>query len=146
VVSVPLDGTGSTVTVTAGATCSASGGTSDFALSYGNSSRAFAQATVAGGELYVVTDSDIEPNAETYGLTANTGQLYRIQLDSPSIGSAITVSGGAGEVDAHGGNVYVGGGLGVEKESFMDFDALSGGATELLGNFRTARRLWLRIL
>jgi hypothetical protein len=143
IVSFPIESASATITA-GGGTCTAAG--SDFALGFNPVTQglAYAQATVAGGELYVnfdVTDA----NLQTYGLVADTGRLQRIQIDTPSLGGSAVTSGGAGSVDAAGGVVYVGGATGVEKDDFSGSFDSAGLQTELLGNFRTARRLWLKI-
>lgn len=150
VVSVPI--TRATTLVLDGASVSApdaavvSGGAPDFAKSYGTTTRAFAQITIAGGTYYVVTDSDVEPNAAQYGLGGETGRLTSGRLSNGVLGPGRALGGGVGAADVVAGVAYAGGGkAGVEAEAGMDTGDPPTGGAELTLDLKAVRQLWLRM-
>jgi hypothetical protein len=113
--------------------------------------RAFAQAVVAGNELFIVTDSQ-DVNSSGYGTSGEaTGLLSRFslgggQLDAGAqIGESRVIRGGAGSVDVtRDGVVYTGSGDGGERTDFSaDFDA-DGADVEVEFTRRDSRILWAR--
>ena len=77
--------------------------------------RAYAQAVVAGNELFITTDSS-DVNDAAFGMAGATGSLYRFSLTNGDMkGSVIAVSGGASSTDVtSSGVVHVGSGSGAE--------------------------------
>ena len=118
-----------------------------FAINLGAGNRAFSQATVAGNELFIVTDST-NINESTFGVNGlPTGLLTRVNLGSPGTATTYVVQGGAGSIDASGGLVVTGSGDKAEKKDFTsDFDAAGGGTTAVDSQVnRSGRELWLRL-
>jgi len=87
-----------------------------FVQDLGASQRSYAQAVVAGDELFIVTDTSDLNNASTYAATA-TGTLRRYSLTSgATLGNSVTVVGGGSAVDVTAtGNIHLGTGNGVQK-------------------------------
>ncbi len=117
------------------------------AINLGAGNRAFAQATVAGNELFVVTDSG-DVNSSTYGSPGGTGALTRISLSTGlAVGSATTISGGASAVDVRNGTVFVGSADAAKKINLSNHDA-NGTSTELLfqaAGTTNSRVFWLSL-
>jgi hypothetical protein len=112
----------------------------------GRPNRVFSQATVIGGEIYLVTDSG-DVNLETFGTPGGTGRVYRLSISAGSqVGSAVTIAGGAGGVDATAdGIVFTGGGDSVSKTVVAGFDA-DGSSEDHAGTTHVIRNmLWLEL-
>jgi hypothetical protein len=122
-----------------------SGGTPDFdPISLGTGNRAFAQPVIAGGEVYVVTDSDIEPNGSTYGRNGDTGLLSRFSLqDGSAIGTTTVLRSGVGGVDASSGHVWAMATGGITHMDFTSDFQLGGAGAERENVVKITRRLWL---
>jgi hypothetical protein len=107
----------------------------------------FAQAIVAGNELFVTTDSS-DVNLITYGTTP-TGTIRRYSLSGGAqVGSAIQIAGGASspDVDLANQNVVVGTGGAAQKlgmEAAFGSAADQGRAIELDADKNTTRLLWI---
>jgi hypothetical protein len=142
-VSVSLDAPAGVVPLDDGADDAS--GARAFLIDLGTGARAFAQATVAGNELFVATDS-ADVNLDTYGTTGSTGGIGRYSLSTGAqIGTRTTVSGGAASVDVdHQGVVSSGAGTAAARVDFSeDFDE-TGETVELVFKTKRGRQLWLR--
>jgi hypothetical protein len=121
------------------------GGERAFVIPLGVGNRAFAQALVAGNELFIVTDNG-DVNSSTYGTTgASTGNLGRYSLTG---GTAISVNnplaGGASGADYRNSTVYTGAADKAQKQTLNNFDG-NGTTAELVFQSKTGRQLWLRL-
>jgi hypothetical protein len=111
----------------------------------GTANRGFAQAVVAGEEVFIVTDST-DVNSAGYGLgNSNTGSLTRVALNGFSrIGSSTSIPGGAASVDVTAGGVsYAGAGKAAQKDDFSSDFTGGGTATELAYRDNVTRLLWI---
>jgi len=117
-----------------------------FIAELGRGQRVFAQPTVAGNELFVVTDrSDV--NLDTYGAGDSTGELLRYSLDDGArIDLPVTLAGGASAVDVtRDGVVHTGSAAAARKLDYSaTFDA-DGITTELVFKAKTGRQVWLKL-
>lgn len=110
--------------------------------------KGFAQAVVAGGEVFITADSE-DVNSLTYGSTvADTGKVYKVGLSSSGTASATTVvvAGGAGSVAMSGTSVYSVSKNGAERLGTMTTDGTPGTSLNTGGTPRVSRKLWLRSL
>ena len=117
----------------------------EYSLGAGN--RAYSQPIVAGGEVFVVTDSG-DINAAAYGTDVDTGLLHRVGLSdgASKIASPIVLTSGSSSVDVSMGSetVFTGGGSSAQKTDLPDFDD-NGSATELVFEAKKGRTLWLQL-
>lgn len=110
--------------------------------------RVFSPATVAGGEVFIVTDST-DINLDTFGTPGGGGLLKRFSLTTDADGNAVqkgtdvVLAGGAASVDAKSGKVVSGSGQSASAQELSDFDA-TGDATELTFAVNKGRLLYLR--
>ncbi len=122
------------------ATAAANGG---FAIDLGIGQRAFSQAVIVGGELFIVTASE-DINVVGYGPSA--GRLTRYSLsDGSQLGAAVELQGGAGglDVDPQAGTVHTASGSLAERQTPTGLDP-SGTGAELVFQRSVRRALWLR--
>jgi hypothetical protein len=103
--------------------------------------RAFEQATVAGNELFIVTDrSDV--NDAFFGRGANdTGSLTTMNLDNTDTQTRIDIKTGAGSAAVTAGGKVVTGGS--QSQSATQFST-TGQSVDIVGNVAKGRILWLR--
>jgi hypothetical protein len=122
-------------------------GAGGFKIDLGVGNRAFAQAAVAGNELFIVTDSD-DVNSQAFGLGGASGTLSRYSLSDTSSPALVdsTLAGGAGSVDVTAdGTVYVGSGKSAKKiDISSDFDS-DGGALYVGPPSGSTRKIWMRV-
>jgi hypothetical protein len=118
----------------------------DFLIDLGAGNRVFAAPTIAGNELFIVTDSTDVNNLAAYGLGTATGSLNRYSLtDGSAKGAATVLAGGASAVDVRGGKVFSGSAQGAQITDVSDdFDA-SGISVELQPTSQSDRMLWLML-
>ncbi len=140
-VSVALDATSAPMLETGGDY----GGERAFVIDLGPGNRAFAQALIAGNELFIVTDTG-DVNSSSYGtLGQQTGRLSRYSLTG---GTAITVNqpiaGGASGADFSNGKVYTGAANQTQKTDLPAFNP-AGESVQLEYLVSTERALWLRL-
>jgi hypothetical protein len=104
----------------------------------------FAQPTVAGDELFVMTATTDINNLDPQ--SGGSGKLIRMDLGTGTVVATYTVgSSGASSVDVASGTAYVSGVVNTMKiEIGTSFEAI-GSATELLPMSRGQRRMWLTI-
>jgi hypothetical protein len=115
-----------------------------FVVPLGLGQRVYAQAVIAGGELYVTSDRT-DVNDTGYGLEDDTGTLRRILLATGTVRDTRTIHSGAGSVDASGGRVHNTDDIGVATVDYgSDFDAVGSGA-EFSMISSTGAKLWLRL-
>lgn len=135
-VSVPLEAPGPVVTESSGAT---------FVITLASGQRGVAQAVVAGGELFITTETE-DVNSTSYGLIGGTGTVSQYSLTGGSFVASYTVSGGAGSVDVNQntGTIYAGAGQGATKITPGSFDD-TGTSAELNPQADSSRQLWLRL-
>jgi hypothetical protein len=117
-----------------------------FSLELGPGRRGFAQPTVAGNELFVVTDAG-DVNLDRYGDGEPTGELARYSLSTGErIGAPVALAGGASPVDVTlEGVVHVAAATAARTIDWSaGFDA-AGIATELAVRAKTGRQVWMRL-
>jgi hypothetical protein len=115
-----------------------------WSVDLGFGQRVYAQATIAGGELYVTSDRT-DANDTGYGLESDTGKLTRIALATGAVKDTRTIHSGAASADASGGKVYTTDEAGVSTADYRgDFDG-AGTGTEFSITSSTGAKLWLRI-
>ena len=102
--------------------------------------RGFAQPTIAGGELFVLTAST-DINTVDPG-SAGTGQLVRINLGTGEAQTYAVGSSGAAATEVANGTVYVSGTTNTMKVTPSGFVA-TGVATELQSAAKSIRRFWI---
>jgi hypothetical protein len=107
--------------------------------------RVFAAPTVAGNELFVVTDSADLNDLATYAVLADTGSLRRYSLDTGALkGGPIGLASGGSSIDLVGSDAYAAVGTGAQRVDLSaDFDAI-GRRAELAESKSARRLLWLR--
>jgi hypothetical protein len=123
-----------------------SGGQLGIHIDFGLGQRAFSPAVVAGGEVFITTDSE-NVNSADYGSVGDSGRLWRASLEGgPGTPTVITIPSGAASVDVSiaTGAVLTGGGGGVQRTNPIGFDA-TGASTEVIPDRSSSRRLWLRL-
>jgi hypothetical protein len=116
-----------------------------FVIDLGPGKRVFSQITVAGNEIFVVTDTE-DVNLETYGLGAASGELSRFSLDDGAAkGTAAELQSGAGGVDvtSSGEAVSTSGGT-ITSEASVGFND-AGQTTEIRFTVNSGRQVWLRL-
>jgi len=122
------------------------GGNRAFMINLGAGNRVYSQVTVAGNDLFVVTDSE-DVNLDTYGLGAASGQLTQYSLDDGAAkGSAVTIQSGAGGVDVtNAGQAVAASGTEITSHTPDEF-AATGSVVELSFTSSMSRReVWLRL-
>ena len=111
-----------------------------FTLTSGD--KAFAQAIVVGGELFVTADSQ-DVNSLSYGTTgATTGHLYKVNL-ATGAGSSVVITGGATSIANSDTTIYASS-ADKSQESTMTAASASGTAVNSAPGPKVSRRLWLR--
>ncbi len=118
----------------------------DLFIDFGAGQRAFSPAVIAGGEIFITTDSS-DVNAADFGETTNTGTLWRASLAAPGNPvTKVTIPSGAAAVDVSmsTGSVLSVGGSGVHRYNPTGF-ANVGTSTEVAPESTASRRLWLRL-
>jgi hypothetical protein len=111
--------------------------------------KAFAQAIVVGGDVFITTDSlDINDNSLTgYGAgAADTGKVYHLNTSNGSdVQTAVVVRGGAGSVNTNGTDVYS-----VSKDKAQKLatgaQSTTGESPGSIAQAKITRLLWLRTL
>ena len=113
-------------------------------VSLGVGRRAFAQAVVAGNELFVVTDSE-DVNLDTFGALSDSGLMTRFALSDQTLLGQITLGGGGASVDVatNSQTNFAAGGATVQKSNLVGF-AGGGETAELTVEERGLQLLWLR--
>jgi len=112
-----------------------------FVYDLGLVQRAFGQAVIAGGEVFIATD-EADENATNFGFSTTNGRLHRLSLTGAVIATT-QLTGGASGVDvASDGRVVAGAGAGAQRIDSAAFDT-SGNAIELIAPATVSRRLWL---
>lgn len=113
-------------------------------VSLGVGKRAFAQAVVAGDELFVVTDTE-DVNLDTFGSLSNSGLLSRFSLSSQTLLGVVSLGGGGSSVDVSTGTqlAFAAGGTTIKKAELVGF-AATGDSAELGFEERGLQMLWLR--
>jgi hypothetical protein len=101
---------------------------------------AYAQPTIAGGELFVQTAST---DVNDIDAAAGTGKLYRVNLATG--GSQLYTLGGSGasSIDFAGGVAFIAGLIDAMKIDVSSSFVAAGEATELQSNAKGLRRYWL---
>jgi hypothetical protein len=113
-----------------------------FVYDLGVVQRAFGQAVIAGGEVFIATDS-VDENSLDYGFgTPTTGTLHRLSLSGNLIGTTNLGAGASGLDVAADGRVVAGAGAGARRVDSPGFSA-AGVAIELLAPATMRRRFWL---
>ena len=110
--------------------------------------KGFAQAVVAGNEVFITADSE-DVNSLTYGSTVgDSGKVYKVGLSASGTATATTVvvAGGAGSVAMSGTAIYSVSKNGAEQLSAMTTDGTPGTSLNTGGSPRVSRKLWLRSL
>lgn len=105
--------------------------------------RAFSQAIVVGGQLFITADSE-DVNQTGYGSTADTGQVYGVDLSSGSQAWTVVVAGGAGSIANDGATLYSASGTAAQQ---LATPANMTGAEGVNNSSpKVTRKLWLRTL
>jgi hypothetical protein len=114
-------------------------------IDFGAGQRAFSPAVVAGGEVFITTDSSAV-NSSDYGSAVDTGKLWRADLSGATPATSVVIPSGAASVDVSisTGTVLSGGFSSVQVTRPTGFDA-TGASLEAQPTSSTSRRLWLRI-
>lgn len=114
-------------------------------IDFGAGQRAFSAPVIAGGEVFVATDSKNVNAADYEAVDENTGKLWRIAISGGPASSTVIRSGaGAPDVSISTGNVLTGGRTSTVLTHPAGFNA-TGAGTELLPTSYSSRRLWLRL-
>jgi hypothetical protein len=119
-------------------------GLGGFSISLGVGQRAFAQPTVVGGDLFVLTDSE-DINSATYGLSGASGTLTQINAGTGTVVLTQAVEGGASSLDYsfNEGRVFLSGKGRVEEINLASFTPV-GTPVGLGATARSIRRMWLK--
>ncbi len=114
--------------------------------------KAYSQAVVSGGEVYITTDS-LDANSLAYGsLTGDSGKVYKVSLAETTALTAAdvvtyVVAGGAGSVATSGSGVFNVSKNSAEKLGVtMDTDGTLGVAVGSQSVAKVTRKMWLRTL
>jgi hypothetical protein len=115
-------------------------------IDFGAGQRAFSSAIIAGGELFVTTDTTNVNAADYEETTDPTGTLWSKELDGSGTATAVVVRSGAAspDVSLSTGTVISGGRNSVTVTRPSGFDP-SGATTEAQPTSSSGRQLWLRL-
>ena len=106
--------------------------------------RAFAQATIVGTTLQLVTDSE-DVNAAAYGRNANTGSLKTIDLGTRAISTTVVYSGASSiGVDKSSGTATFYSSSANRQQQVSDGVATAGISVDIVEAAKLVRMLWLR--
>jgi hypothetical protein len=104
--------------------------------------KAFAQALVVGGEVFIATDT-ADVNSSTYGTTSTaTGHVDRITTAGASSGTIMVVQGGAGSVANSGTTLFTGSSSAAQQVS-PGAQSATGTAVDPAATAQVTRKLWL---
>lgn len=114
-------------------------------IDFGDGQRAFSPAVVAGGEVFITTDTSDVNSADFGSEDGDTGRMWRQRL-SGGAATFVNIPSGAASVDVSlsSGAVLTAGGNGVQRTNPPSFET-SGASTEVTPESTTSRRLWLRL-
>jgi hypothetical protein len=119
--------------------------TGGMVLDFGAGQRAFSPAEVAGGEVFITTDTE-NVNAADYGSGGDSGTLWRRTLAAVGSATTIAIPSGAASVDISltSGSVVAGGFSSLVRYNPPSFNT-EGIGTEVIAKTVSFRRMWLRM-
>lgn len=115
-----------------------------WAISLGVGKRAFAQAVIAGDELFIVTDTE-DVNLDSFGSLSDSGTLSRYALTGQTLLGVVSLGGGGASVDVSTGTQvsFAAGGATIQRTDLVGF-AGTGESAEIGFEERGLQMLWLR--